>query len=252
MLSGEIFSPTRLLFNYMKALSKSDKLRTFIAPKMTDIIIFLDNNRKHDVYTGVHIHGIYCYLEMIGAQTTLTSSGQRSHHFVPLSCSNKDAATLHPVIAALHMIQNSICECCGIIGHKADACIIRGPKLLPQSIRRNMNQFNALHGDEPKEPPREWNSQPMSVNFKSSTSPLRTNRVVSTIMGEINHHAIDNDDVKFSTSDVPVESNYESVPDPDNIPIKSIDDDETGHLLELFHSEHDDDLLDIDLHILQT
>ena len=32
ILSGDIISPTRLLFQYMKALSKSDKLRAFIAP----------------------------------------------------------------------------------------------------------------------------------------------------------------------------------------------------------------------------
>ena len=35
ILSGEIVSPTRLLFQCMKALSKSDKLRDYIAPKMT-------------------------------------------------------------------------------------------------------------------------------------------------------------------------------------------------------------------------
>ena len=52
-------------------------------------------------------------------------------------------------------------------------------------------------------------------------------------MGKLNHHAIDNGDI---TSDVPVESNYDSVLDLDTTPIKSIDDDEMDHLLELFHS----------------
>ena len=41
-----------------------------------------------------------------------------------------------------------------------------------------------------------------------------------------------------------------SVIDPDNTPIKSIDDDEMEHLLELFQSEHDDILLDVDLKVL--
>ena len=50
-------------------------------------------------------------------------------------------------------------------------------------------------------------------------------------MGELNHNAIDNGDVKIPTSDFPVESNYESFPDPDTTPIKSIDDDEIYHLL---------------------
>ena len=62
ILSGEIVSPTRLLFQYMKALSKSDKLRAFIVPKMTDLITFLDNNGKSAVYTGGDIDGIYRYL----------------------------------------------------------------------------------------------------------------------------------------------------------------------------------------------
>ena len=55
-------------------------------------------------------------------------------------------------------------------------------------------------------------------------------------MGKLNHHAIYNGDVKIPTSDFPVESSYESVPDSDTTPIKSIDDDEMDHLQEFFHS----------------
>ena len=65
-----------------------------------------------------------------------------------------------------------------------------------------------------KGPPIEWNSQPPAACFKSRSSPSRTNPVVSAIMGKLNHHAIDNGDI---TSDVPVESSYDSVPDPDTI-----------------------------------
>ena len=83
MISGENVSPTRLLFQYMKELSKSDKLRYLIAPKMTDLTASLDNNEKSAVYTGGDIHGIYSYLEIIGAPTTLTNSVQRSHNFSP-------------------------------------------------------------------------------------------------------------------------------------------------------------------------
>ena len=54
------------------------------------------------------------------------------------------------------------------------------------------------------------------------------------------------------TSDIPVEPSDDSVPDPDTTPIKSIDDDEMDHLLEFFHSEHDDDLLDVDLQMPQA
>ena len=166
----------------MKAVTNSEKLRAFIAPKMTDIITFLENNGKSAVYTGGDIHGIYRYLEMIGAPTTLTNSGHSSHHFGPSSSSNNDAATIQSVISALRMRQKIICECCGRIGHKANACIIRGSKFLPSSLRIKMNKFNALHGGEPKEPPREWNSQPPAAHLKSRSSSSRTNPMVSAIL----------------------------------------------------------------------
>ena len=38
---------------------------------MTDIITLLDNNGKSAVYIGGNIHGIYHYLEMIGAPKIL-------------------------------------------------------------------------------------------------------------------------------------------------------------------------------------
>ena len=68
-------------------------------------------------------------------------------------------------------------------------------------------------------------------------------------MEKLNHRAIDNGDI---TSYVPVESSYDSVPYPDTTPIKSIDDDTMDNLLEFFRSEHDDDLLDVDLQMLQA
>ena len=70
-------------------------------------------------------------------------------------------------------------------------------------------------------------------------------------MGRLNHHTIDNGDVKVHNSYFTVESNSKSVPYPDTTQIKSVDDDEIYHILEFFHSEHDGDLLDIDLHMLQ-
>ena len=59
----------------MKALPKSDKLKQCIAPNMTDLITFLDNNGKLSIYIGRNIHGLYHYLEIIGSPTTLTTSG---------------------------------------------------------------------------------------------------------------------------------------------------------------------------------
>ena len=69
--------------------------------------------------------------------------------------------------------------------------------------------------------------------------------MVSYIMGRLNHHAVDNDDVKFYPSDNPLEYPSDSVPDPENTPIKSIADDEMYQILEIFNSYHDDDILDV-------
>ena len=67
-----------------------------------------------------------------------------------------------------------------------------------------MNQFNALCVDETTDPPREWNSQPPEVRLKSSISPPKTSPVVSDIMGKLNHHAIDYDDVEVHPSYYPL------------------------------------------------
>ena len=73
VLSGETVSPTRLLFQYMKAFSNSNKLKSFIAPNMIYLITFLDNNGNSAVYTGVNVHGLYLYIEIIGSPTTSLS-----------------------------------------------------------------------------------------------------------------------------------------------------------------------------------
>ena len=215
----------------MKALSNSDKLVAFISPKMTYLITFLDNNRKYTVYTGGDFNGIYSYLEIIVSPTTLTALGQRYHHFSPSSSINNDKTYLRTVNASLRTRQKNIFECCGRVVHKYDACIIRGTNFLPPSLRINMNQSNALHGDQLNESPKEWGSQPPAANFKFSTSPSNTIPVVSAIMGRLNRHAIDNGDVKVQTLYFPVEFNSESVPDLETTPIKSIHDDEMDHLL---------------------
>ena len=88
---------------------------------MVYLIKFLDNNGKLAVYTGGNIHWIDRYIYIIGASTTLTTSGQQSHDFSPSSYTNNYTKNLQPVIEALHMRQNIIFECCGGIGLKTDA-----------------------------------------------------------------------------------------------------------------------------------
>ena len=58
MLSVEIVSPNRRLFQYIKEFTKSEKLRACIAPNMTNLISLLDKNGKSAAYTGGDIHDI--------------------------------------------------------------------------------------------------------------------------------------------------------------------------------------------------
>ena len=163
---------------------------------MEYLIAFLDNNRKPAAYTWEYIHELYRYLEMIGPPTTLTTSGQRSNHFDTSSYTKNDTETIQTVIAALHIRQTIICKIWGNIGHKDNACIIHGPKLIPPSLRKYMNQFNGIHGDEPTDPPRKWNIQPPEAHFKYKNSPPKPSPVVSDTMGILNHYSIDNGGVE--------------------------------------------------------
>ena len=133
----------------MKALSNSDKPKAFIVPKITDLITFLDNNRKYAVYKVVIIHVLCRYLEIVGAPTTLTNSVQRYHYFDPSSSINNDTENLHPDISYLRMRQKIIFKCFGRIVHKSDACIILGPKFLPPILRIKMSKFKFLNSEEP-------------------------------------------------------------------------------------------------------
>ena len=87
----------------MKALSKSNKLKSFVAPKMTDLTTYLDNNEIFLFIQGGSIHGLYPYIEMIVDPTAWTTSVWCSRHFGTSFSINTDAATLQPIIAALCM-----------------------------------------------------------------------------------------------------------------------------------------------------
>ena len=98
-----------------------------------------------------------------------------------------------------------------------------------------MNKLNALHGEEPNEPPREWNIKTPATRIKYRTSPPKTSPVVSNVIGRLNYHAIDNGYVEVHPYEFPVEFDSESVPDPYTTSIKSINDDEMDHILAFFH-----------------
>ena len=84
---------------------------------MIDLIKLIENNGKSALYTGAKLF----YLEMIGAPTTLTNSGQISHNLGPSYSINNDTEYLQPAIANTLTRKKSICESCGRIGQKADA-----------------------------------------------------------------------------------------------------------------------------------
>ena len=62
-----------------------------------------------------------------------------------------------------------------------------------------MNQFNVLNGDEQKKT-RKLNIQPTEVHFKYRNSYEKHSTMVSTIMGIINNHKMDNGDVEVYLS----------------------------------------------------
>ena len=88
----------------MNTFSNFDKFKAFIAPNMKYFIIFLYNNVKLAIYPGGNIHVLYHYIEIIDALTKLTSSVQRSCHFITSPSINNDIETLHPVISDILII----------------------------------------------------------------------------------------------------------------------------------------------------
>ena len=131
-------------------------------------------------------------------------------------------------------MKNTICGFCGILGHQDDSCIICDNKMFSLILRRNMNQFNELHGDKPDKPPSEWDNQTTPVDFKPLPSDPNTSPVVSNIMVRINNHAVDDVNVEVYPSYYLLEYPHESIPHPDNTLIKSIDNYEMDQLLKNF------------------
>ena len=71
-------------------------------------------------------------------------------------------------------------------------------------------------------------------------------------MGRLNYLSFDNGDVKVYTSYYSLKSTSDSFSYPDNTPVIPIDDDEMDHLPELYHSDQDDDILDVPFQMIQT
>ena len=66
-----------------------------------------------------------------------------------------------------------------------------------------MNLLSILHCDEPTDPPIDWNIQPLAVQLKIRTSTPNNSPVFLSIMGILNHHAVDNGDVEVYPSEYP-------------------------------------------------
>ena len=63
-----------------------------------------------------------------------------------------------------------VCECYGHAGHNYDYLIIIGQNFLPPSLLRNTHQYNSLHGDKSKEPPKEWTVNSSAICYNPPTS----------------------------------------------------------------------------------
>eukprot|EP00978_Attheya_sp_CCMP212_P013537 scaffold33993_cov66-Attheya_sp.AAC.2 len=53
------------------------------------------------------------------------------------------------------------CECCLRRGHLADTCFARGIQFLPPDVQHHIAQYNAMHGDRPKVPPKASTHPPL-------------------------------------------------------------------------------------------
>ena len=83
----------------MKELPKSEKLKLFIAPKITYLITFLDNNGNASIYKGRNIHYLLRYPEIIGYPNNLNSSSRRYHCFG--NSKKNDTTSLQYIVEAL-------------------------------------------------------------------------------------------------------------------------------------------------------
>ena len=147
-----MFSPTRLIFQYMTALTNCGGLKSLIVLKIIDIIIYLGRHGKEAPYGGSGIHYLYNHQDMIGDPTNLNYSGWNYHSFYIKT--NTLSVSLVPVIASLRGGKGNICECWGLPRHKYNYCIIIGENFLPPSLRGNKNQSNEIHGYAPHVPPK--------------------------------------------------------------------------------------------------
>ena len=83
---------------------------------------------------------------------------------------------------------------------------MRGTNLLPNIIRINMNKFNGIHGEEKINHQENVTENLHKFTSNTTTPPQKIIPVVSDIMGRLNHHGVDNSDVKVYTSNYPLES----------------------------------------------
>ena len=64
----------------MKSLTKCDGLKAFIAPNVKNIITYIYNIVKEELYEEIGIHYLYSNLYIIVNLTTLTYSGSYYHY----------------------------------------------------------------------------------------------------------------------------------------------------------------------------
>ena len=86
---------------------------------MTYLITYFDHYGKYAYYSGIDIHDLYCYLDVLEYPTKLTYSDQNSHSFYLKT--NTESVSQHTFIATLIDRKSIICYFCGLPGHNSDS-----------------------------------------------------------------------------------------------------------------------------------
>ena len=119
----------------------------FHCTKDNIFIADINNNLNKCFYSGMDIHDLFNYLDIIGAFINLTYS--RHHLNYSVTKTNTYLGYMYPVIADLRGGQRIICQFFGYTGHKYGSCIIRGTISSPKINLFKKNQYNTVHVHNP-------------------------------------------------------------------------------------------------------
>lgn len=72
---------------------------------------------------------------------------------------------------ALFAFMRLVCECCGFTDHTADCSYCQGAAFMPPSLVQMIRHYNKVHGNKPKEPPKEIQRKSVTLSFNKGRKP---------------------------------------------------------------------------------